>query len=279
MSKQDIETYAHEHNVPFRLDESNLKQEYTRNKLRLTIIPELKQMFPSFEQNMVHNIERLSEVNQLYMQQIELYRKKLVEPRGKDFYIPLLKLKYITPLHTVLYELIKPFGFSSDQVPEVIQLMHGHTGSYIQSKEYRIIKNRNFFIITSAVSTESEQILIQPETKEIQTSSFGLSIKSSPASDYMLKKESSICAVDASLFVWPLVLRKWKQGDYMYPFGMQKKKKIAKILIDAKMPLHEKENVWVLESGKRIVWLVGIKADNRFKITSPCKEVIELKVK
>lgn len=279
VSKQDIETYAYEHNVPFRLDESNLKQEYTRNKLRLAIIPELKQMFPSFEQNMVHNIERLSEVNELYMQQIELYKKKLLEPRGKDFYIPLLKLKYITPLQTVLYELIKPFGFSSDQVPEVIQLMHGHTGSYIQSKEYRIIKNRNFFIITSAVSTESEQILIQQETKEIQTNSFSLSIKSSLASDYVLKKESSICALDASLLVWPLVLRKWKQGDYMYPFGMQKKKKVSKILIDAKIPLHEKEQIWVLESDKKIVWVLGIKTDNRFRITSHTKEVVELHLK
>ena len=213
------------------------------------------------------------------MQQIEIYRRKLLEQRGKDFYIPLLKLRHITPIQTILFELLKPYGFSSHQISEVIQLMHGHTGSYIQSATYRIIKNRNFFIITSLESTQSEQICIEKEMAEIDTKDFILSIKQYNASKFVLKKEKSICSIDASLLAWPLLLRKWKQGDYMYPFGMQKKKKIAKILIDEKVPVHEKENVWVLESDKRIVWLVGIKADNRFKISPQTKEVLELKLK
>lgn len=279
VTKKEIECYAHENQVPFREDGSNRKEDYTRNKFRLSIIPELKKVFPTLEENIANNIERLTEVNQIYKQQIEIYRKKLIEVRGKDFYIPLLKLKNISPLNTVLYELLKPFGFKSEQTLEFVQLMQGHTGSYIQNDEYRVIKNRNFFIVTRRNAAESEQILISKEMNLVQKETWSIAMKSMDILDFKLHKEMTYCSLDASKLVWPLILRKWKQGDYMYPFGMQKKKKIAKILIDAKMPLHEKENVWVVESDKKIVWLVGMKADNRFRITPQTKDVLELKLK
>ena len=87
------------------------------------------------------------------------------------------------------------------------------------------------------------------------------------------------CAIDAQLVEFPLVLRKWRQGDYLYPFGMTKKKKVSKVLIDAKIPLHEKEAIWVIESNKKIVWVVGVKSDNRFRVTEKTQNVFVFEIK
>jgi tRNA(Ile)-lysidine synthase len=279
MSRQEIEEYALLHQVPFRVDSSNLKEDYTRNKMRLTIIPELQNMFPSFEENMIANINRFAEIRMVYEKQIAVYRKKLMEPRGKDFYLPILKLKHIQPLVTILYELVKPFGFSAHQIPEIIALMDRQTGGFIQSDTYRIIKNRNFLILTLLHTSKSDFILLESSTKTVSTSHFTLVLKKQTASKAELKLDTNSCCIDASLVSWPLLLRPWRQGDYLYPFGMEKKKKVAKVLIDAKIPLHEKENCWVIESNRKIVWVLGVKADNRFRITPKTKEVIYFNLK
>lgn len=279
ISKQDLEEYAHKFNVPFRLDISNQKTDYTRNKIRLEVIPQLSSIFPNFKNNMQDNLVRFNEVNQLYKQKVDEIRKTLIEQRGKDYYIPLLKLKKIQPLKTVLFEMLIPFGFTAEQIPQVIDLMNRQTGSYIDSENCRLIRNRNFFIITSKSAPKSEIIVLESSAEEVSTADFELSIKYHTGNNFTFYKDSMHCAIDTSKLVWPLLLRKRRDGDYMYPFGMQKKKKISKILIDAKIPLHEKDKVWVLESDKKIIWVLGIKADNRFRVSENTKEVLEFKLR
>jgi tRNA(Ile)-lysidine synthase len=278
-SKQQIEAYAMQFQIQFRNDKSNLKQEYTRNKLRLKIIPQLEEMFPAFKNNIANNIHRMNEVNEIYSQQINQYKKKLIEQRGKDYYIPIFKLITVSPLATILFELIKGFHFSYEQTLQVMQLLERQTGSLVESKSHQIIKNRNFLIIAKKNATESEMILIEENETKIEIQDFELKIKSITKDQFKINKELKYCAVDFTLLEFPLILRKWKQGDYLYPFGMTKKKKVSKVLIDAKIPLHDKEKIWVLESNKKIVWIIGVKSDNRFRVTDKTKNVLVFEIK
>ena len=166
-SKQQILDYAAKFKVAFREDKSNLKQDYSRNKMRLHIIPQLEELYPAFKNNIANNIHRMTEVNEIYLQQIKNYKKKLIEQRGKDFYIPILKLKTITPLATILFELIKEFHFSYDQTLQVLQLLERQTGSLVASQTHQIIKNRNFLIVTEKNTQLSELILMDEGNTKI----------------------------------------------------------------------------------------------------------------
>ena len=278
-SKQQILDYAAKFQVAFREDKSNLKQDYSRNKLRLHIIPQLEESYPAFKNNIANNIHRMTEVNEIYLQQIKNYKKKLIEQRGKDFYIPILKLKTISPLATILFELIKEFHFSYEQTLQVLQLLERQTGSLVASKSHQIIKNRNFLIVNEKNTQLSELILIDEGNTKIETQDFVMKLKSIGSDKFEINKGLKHCAIDAKLIEFPLLLRKWRTGDYLYPFGMTKKKKVSKVLIDAKIPLHEKETVWVVESNKKIVWIVGVKSDNRFRVSEKTQNVLCFEIK
>jgi tRNA(Ile)-lysidine synthase len=278
-SKQQIVDYAAKFQVAFREDKSNLKQDYSRNKMRLHIIPQLEELYPAFKNNIANNIHRMNEVNEIYLQQIKNYKKKLIEQRGKDFYIPILKLKTITPLATILFELIKEFHFSYDQTLQVLQLLERQTGSLVASQTHQIIKNRNFLIVTEKNTQLSELILMDEGNTKIETQDFVMKLKSIRADKFEINKGLKYCAIDAKLIEFPLLLRKWRTGDYLYPFGMTKKKKLSKVLIDAKIPLHEKETIWVVESNKKIVWVVGVKSDNRFRVSEKTQNVLCFEIK
>ncbi len=274
--KKEIVAYATEYSIEFRNDSSNKKDKYTRNKLRNTILPLITETFPSLNENMAGNIARFNEVNEIYQYAIAIITKKIIEKRGKDFYIPILKLKNSSPIQTITYELIKPFQFNFEQSIALLKLMESQTGSYVQSKTHKIIKNRDFFIITELNNTESEMVLIDAKDTVISCADFDLNFKALSEENRDTAKESLIEMIDADVLQYPLLLRKWRQGDYLYPLGMTKKKKVARVLIDAKISLPEKEKIWVLESDKKIVWIIGIKLDNRFKLHANTKNMLQV---
>lgn len=279
VNKEEIIAYATTHQILFREDSSNQKQDYTRNKLRNHLIPQLEELFPQFKNNIAENIKRFEEVNEIYTQRIEQYRKKLLEKRGRDYYIPILKLNHVTPLLTILYELLKPFGFNSSQTKQTILLMNSESGHFIENDTYRILKNRNFLILAEKNTKASEIILIEKQTEHVATEDFELIIGSITKESFHLKKDHSVCQIDEGLLEFPLILRKYRMGDYMYPLGMKKKKKIARILIDQKVSAIEKEKIWVLESNKKIVWLVGMRIDERFKVVPHTAQIKTLQIK
>ena len=165
------------------------------------------------------------------------------------------------------------------QVDEMIKLFTAHNGSYISSQEYRIIKNRNWFIIAPIQQSSNQNILIEKGEKECLFQNGKLTIQSqiiTNDSRFTIDQSTSIAFIDSSKIQFPLILRKWKQGDYFYPLGMQKKKKLSRFFIDQKLSLTQKENTWVIESNKKIIWIVGQRIDDRCKITASTKEVVQM---
>ncbi|WP_018615513.1 tRNA lysidine(34) synthetase TilS [Segetibacter koreensis] len=274
--KDELVAYAMENNLPFVEDSSNLSDKYTRNFFRHNLFPMLKEIYPNIEDNLLNNIQRLTEVEELYKQSVEKHKKKLLEYKGNEVHVPVLKLQKTSPLSTIIYEIIKDFGFTSTRVQEVIELLESETGKYISSSSHRIIKNRNWLIISPNQSTEATNILIEEKDKKVMFSDGELSLEVIESSTFQIPSSNNTAALDCAEISFPLLLRKWKQGDYFYPLGMKKKKKLSRFFIDQKLSKTDKENVWVLEMNKKIIWIVGQRIDDRCKIQPSTKTVLKI---
>ena len=277
--RAELEDFVANNQLQYVTDATNFENEYTRNFFRNQIIPLVKESFPEAEKNVLKNIHRFAETEQLYQQAIEQHTKKLLEKKGNEIHIPVLKLLQVKPLHSVLFEIIKQIGFTSHQVADAISLLQSETGKYIQSATHRIIKNRNWLIITPNQTTEAQNILIEEGDSKIHFEKGIIQIERRPITSYQSSSVNLTAQLNAAEIKFPLLLRKWKQGDYFYPLGMNKKKKISRFFIDQKLSLSQKENVWVIEMDKKIIWVVGMRIDNRFKITDSTQEFISLTLK
>ena len=274
--KVELSAFAKENNLPFVEDSSNSSDKYTRNYFRNQLIPSIEKVFSQVEDNLIENSKRFAEIEMLYQQAIDLHKNKLLEKKGEEIHIPVLKLLKCSPLSTIVYEIIKDFSFTSHQTEAVIKLLDSDSGKYIQSATHRILKNRNWLIISSITTLVVGNILIEENNKVIQFVSGKLKFEDLTTPNSPITTDNSIAMLDADKIIFPLLLRKWKQGDYFYPLGMQKKKKLSKFFIDQKLSLLEKENIWVLEMDKKIIWITGKRIDDRFKITASTKNILKI---
>ncbi len=271
--KQELQDYAVNQSLQWVEDSSNEFDKYTRNYFRHQVIPFIQKIYPGAEKNLAQNLARFRDTELLYQQAIEGHKKKLLTVKENEVHIPVLKLQQVVPLTTVLYEIIREFGFSSSQTNEVAALLQSDSGRYVQSLTHRIIRNRAWLII---VPVKTEEASVIPIEKTGQYDFPGGSLELLPAKDGKPETDMNIACLDAASIRFPLILRPWKTGDYFYPLGMTKKKKLARFFIDQKLSLPEKENTWVLEMDKKIIWIVGRRIDDRFKIKETTKEILRI---
>ncbi|MFN8286127.1 MAG: tRNA lysidine(34) synthetase TilS [Chitinophagales bacterium] len=278
-TRQEVEEFLTEHKLTYRQDSSNEEDKYSRNKIRHNVIPALKEINPGLEHTLGNKIQLFGELEEMYEREIKKQEKQLFLPRRGDFYIPIAKLKKIKHAESALFEFLKTFDFTASQVTDILQSVDSEAGKQFVSAKARIIKDRRFFILTHAANTDATINLIEETDSELIINGSKLQLSVQAASDIKITSSKDIALLDKSKLHYPLILRHWKQGDYFYPFGMKmKKKKLKKFFVDEKVPLHEKENIRVLESDGKIVWVVGHRIDERFKITANTKEVYRIKI-
>jgi tRNA(Ile)-lysidine synthase len=272
----ELEEFLARYRLPFVSDYTNQQDDYTRNYFRNQVIPLIEKSFPEVNENMLSNINRFREVELLYKQAVDLHKRNLMEKKGNEIHIPVLKLKKAAPVHSIIYEIAKEYGFTSSQADEVIDLLDSESGKYVQSLSHRIIKNRKWLIIAPVQADQAETILIEAGDTNVQCSMFNLQFSMAETSNLKPETSNSLACLDAGEIKYPLLLRKWKQGDYFYPLGMKKKKKLSRFFIDLKLSKTDKEKVWVIEMDKKIIWVVGYRIDDRFKITGHTKTVLKI---
>lgn len=281
-SKEEIVQFAGENKLEFVEDSSNLSSKYTRNFFRNEIIPAISKAYPKVKENLADNIERFKEIEKLYRQTVGGLKKKLCKTKGAEVHIPvLLLMKYNN--RALIYEIIRDYGFNEKQVDELVKLASSESGKYIESPvlQYRIIKHRHWFIISPSQSISAANIVIEAKDK---SAGFGKGIlrfeitsnPALPAGRQHSATSNYVAFLDAKEITFPLLLRPWKTGDYFYPLGMTKKKKLSRFFIDQKLSKTEKENAWVIESTKRIIWVVGLRIDDRFKLTDNTTQVLKI---
>lgn len=277
--RNDILQYTKENDLHWVEDSSNASDKYTRNFFRHQVLPLVKEKFANTEDNLLQNIHRFSEAELLYQQAIDLHKKKLLEIKGAEVHIPVLKLQKMVPLQTILWEIVKDFHFASAQLNDIQSLLSADNGKYVASSSHRIIRNRAWLIIAPLQSEESEHILIQNEDDKVAYEEGKISFKKLPVISHQLSPNTEVASLDSKQIQYPLLLRKWKAGDYFYPLGMKKKKKLSKFFTDLKLSKTDKERVWVIEMNKKIVWVINYRIDDRFKVTDTTKEVLVIEKK
>ena len=274
--KNDLLAYAQENGLAFVEDSSNATDHYTRNKLRHLVMPALREIFPDVDQQLSANIERFREGLQIYRKSVTQEIERISDWRNNEKYVSVAGWKKMDPLTTYTWEIIHPFGFHAAQIPEVIKLLESESGRYCQSSTHRIIRHRQHLVIAPLATQITSLITIDAENPLTNFSEGSLKLEKKNYTNIPHDAAVNEIYVPADSIQFPLLLRRWQQGDYFYPLGLNKKKKISRLLIDLKLSATEKEKIFVLETNKKIIWVVGIRLDHRFRLQKSTGEAWHL---
>jgi len=271
--RRDLEEYQKENKVEFREDDSNRELKYMRNKIRHEIIPLFTELNPSFRGEMTNTMKRLSGTEQIYKQVIELAIRETVSQDGGRYYIDVNKLKMFSPLEQVLFEIVVMFGFRQDDIHNIINAMDGISGKKFLSQAWQLVIDRDKIIISAIQQKEVFfDILIDEDIEKI-SKPIPLTFERLDAKDFSIPLGSNIAALDVDRLQFPLIIRKWEQGDTFIPLGMKNRKKLSDFFIDEKISVVDKENIWVLCSSDEIAWIIGHRIADPFKITNQTKKI------
>ena len=277
VSRKEIETYVAENNLDYVIDSTNLENDYQRNKFRNQVIPLLETINPSLRQTLYEAVEHLSEAYDIYSQGIDDIRASLMRLTEQGAEIDIDLLKEQKAVHTVLYELLLPYGFTGTQTKQMVaSIESGHSGKQFFSENYRLLVDRKKLIVTGKAEQRAECFYIYEEDSEMSEPVNLLIKKMERGDEYVLSKDRNRAHIDYNKLVFPLVLRKWHDGDFFYPLGMRGKKKLSDFFVDLKLSRIEKERCWILESGGDVVWVVGLRLDNRFCVTNDTTIIYEI---
>ena len=266
--KEDIYAYAKLENLTWQEDISNQSIKYSRNKIRHQILPVFKEINPNFEQTFQRNFNRLSRTNSFITKQIESIWTSWITTDNNGLKIKILNLTNNEFADVVLLAKLEPLGFNPSQIDDLLHAVNSQPGAIITSKDYHIyIDREEIFIRKKRFFTVPNEYLITEFMGEI-TQPISLRFTDIYAKDVSFSNQKNIAYFDFDTLQFPLTLRKWKEGDRFKPFGMKGQKKVSDLLIDAKVPNHEKEAIWILESNQEICWVIGLRSSEIHKITT-----------
>jgi tRNA(Ile)-lysidine synthase len=267
-SRAQILAYAKDNNILWREDSSNAETKYVRNKIRHKIVPELKELHPTFLNNFSATQKHLEQTNSWVQSQIIYIKQKLFIKEHNNFKINIKKLEKIYLLDVTLYLLFKAYGFTN--IKDLRLLLSAESGKELHSKTHRLVKDREHLLLAENRS-ESQEVYELAE-EGIHTP-LKLVLKDVAAMEDYSK---NTIYVDKETLNYPLVIRKRENGDYFYPLGMNGKKKLSKYFKDEKIDILSKEKQWLLCSDSQIVWVIGRRADDRFKVTQKTKQLVKI---
>ena len=270
-SRQEIEEFANSNSIKWREDSSNLSNKYLRNKLRHDVIPILKEMQPNLLSSFENTLLNLKQVQSLVNDASRLIYNDVVEEVDCLVKINLKKILQLPNYQAYLYQWLSPYNFKSWQ--DIYDLVYAQSGKQVFSENYILLKDRDFLILYSNdYVNETEEFQISKNQQHVK---FPLNVTLCRVSD--ISEVSTNCIfVDESNLQFPIIIRKWKEGDYFYPFGMENKKKLSKFFKDEKFSLIEKSTTWLLCSNNKIVWVIGKRMDNRFKVTEKTTQILKI---
>jgi len=275
-TRLEIQDYLILHDLEHVEDSSNATVDYQRNKFRNSVLPLLEEINPSVRQTLYDSLERFEGSLAIYEQAMEKIEKEIVTKESGIVRINIDLLKKQVHLPTVMYEILHRYGFGASTILQITKHLDGESGKLFFSDTHRLLKDREELMISEIEAKGEEVFWISDSDREIHEP---ISLKLNNItidSDFRFSKNKNLIHLDASKLKFPLLLRRWHEGDSFFPFGMQQRKKISDFFIDTKLSRLGKEQSWLLVSGKDIVWIVGQRMDNRYRITKETKDVLEL---
>jgi tRNA(Ile)-lysidine synthase len=270
-SSQEIENYAKENNIKWREDSSNASDKYLRNKIRHNIIPQLKELNPNFLDSFQKTQNYLQESQTMVEDATIMIYQQIAKEVGNDIHFDLLKLKTLQNYKSYLYQWLQEFGFTAWN--DIYDLVDSQSGKIIYSNDYQLLKDRNLLILSPILEIENEIFFIEKNQQEVKIP-INLSICQV---DSISNTNQNTIFVEADKLLFPLEIKKWNEGDNFQPFGMNgSSKKVSKFFKDEKLSVLEKQKIWILTSDNRIVWIIGLRQDERFRIEKTTQNILKI---
>jgi tRNA(Ile)-lysidine synthase len=271
-SRKEILQYAQRQGIYWREDSSNIKEEYLRNKIRLQLTPVFKGLNKNPLQTFQKTQQNLKDTQALIEDYLAIVYQLIITKNQDGYAIDIAKLKELPNTSVLLFELLSPFGFSDFKA--INELTEAQSGKQLFSETHRLLKDRDCLFLSEKKEKPTNSEFFIKKNQDVVSSPIKLSFTPSTKVGYM---DATAIFVDANKLEYPLTIRKWREGDVFKPFGMVGKKKVSKFFKDEKLSLAEKERVWILESDNKIVWIIGLRADNRFKVTETTQHILKIK--
>jgi tRNA(Ile)-lysidine synthase len=270
-SRAQIMQFAKKEGLFWREDSSNSTRDYLRNKLRLDVIPAFKGVNKTVLQNFKQTQQHLKESQALLEDYITLVTKLVVSHTDAGYEIDIKQLQALPNTNTLLFELLYPYGFTDFKA--IASILESEVGKKVLSKQYVLHKDRNHLVLTKKEQVVDSRVYYIDAKQQSCTIPIKLNFtKVAQVGEH----EPHSLYVDAAKLTYPLKVRAWRLDDVFHPFGMKGKKKLTKFFKDEKLSLLSKNSVWVLESGDEIVWVIGLRPDDRYKVTSATNKVLKI---
>ncbi|ENI5461676.1 tRNA(Ile)-lysidine synthase [Flavobacterium psychrophilum] len=271
-SRSEIEEYTKENSIQWREDSSNASDKYLRNKIRHDLIPILKVLNPNFLDSFLKTQNYLQEAQVMIEDATIMIYQQVAKEDNEIISFDLKKLTQLPNYKSYLYQWLREYDFTAWE--DIYNLVESQSGKQIFSKKYRLLKDRDFLILSLIKELENEAYFIKTNQKEVK---IPLNFSICKVNDISSPK-NTIIFVDEDKLQFPLTIRKRNEGDSFYPSGMKGKKKLSKYFKDEKMSLIEKENTWLLCSKNKIVWVIGKRADQQFVANKTTQNIIKLEL-
>ncbi len=278
-TRKDIFDFAKANNIPFVEDSTNEETQFLRNKIRHRLFPLLKDLCPNFDTVIKKDIDRLRETEIVFRSVIERLRADIIEKESNICKINIDRLRKLHPIRILLYELLSEYGFNETDSNNVLASLDKESGKQFFSKTHRLLKDRNYLFITPLNADQHQERYLLNESQNMVNEPIHLVLETLEDLTFVnISKDRNIAMFDKDMLQFPLVLRHWKQGDAFVPFGMRKSKKLSDFFTSEKYSLIDKQQQWLLCSGNDIIWIVGRRTDNRYRISEKTKTILKIEI-
>ncbi len=274
-SREEIVSYAKQNSLQYRNDSSNDDTVFLRNKIRHEILPSLEKINPSLRSHLVQTIQNLEDVSKIFQEKVETFIHSAVREENDTISFSTVQLKQFTGWPSLLFEFLRRYGFPSSVIKDVILTLDGPSGARFFSPTYTLLRDRQQLILSARKATDDKEYSVAEEQKESFVP-LQLRIKQFTAEGYLISRDRQIACFDYETIKFPLVLRRWREGDCFYPFGMKGMKKVSDYFVDQKFSLKAKKDTWLLCSDEHIIWIVGHRTDDRHRISPKTRKILQI---
>ncbi len=280
LKREEIDGICEKTGISYRDDSSNESVKYARNKIRLEVIPKLKELNPALEETFEANRKRMEELEMvLHLRVAELKTQLFKADNQHQIQIDLAAIKQLQPLNTLLFELFRPYGFSATVLSDLIKSWDGQPGKVFESATHQLLLDRQKLLLSPISNTDSLAVALAEGQETVVWSGQNFKAQYIALADFELAQDAAKAQLDYDLLTFPLVLRAWKMGDVFKPLGMKGQKKLSDFFIEQKIPLNQKKQIAVLQNGNGdVLWLAGLRIDERYKVSTNSKKVFILEL-
>jgi tRNA(Ile)-lysidine synthase len=273
LKRDDIQDIVKTENLQYVEDSSNSSTKYARNKIRLEVIPKLKELNPALEDTFESNLKHFRGLEILLEQKLDVLKESIFTFHGGDIHISIEEVKKLNPQFLLLYGLLQEYGFNESTVEDIISSLDKHSGRVFGSTGYMLLLDRDKLILAERHNPSSEIVSIGKDQHQVKFNNYQLNMLHDD-SPLIIKDNPLSVSIDSDLLIYPLTLRYWSEGDHFHPLGMKKRQKLSDFFVHQKVPLHEKPQIPLLVNGNdEIIWIGGYRPDNRYKVTAKTKKV------